>query len=357
MTTSMEVEVRAELLDCMQANLALLADWTHGPGTHLALGTELRFATMPVRGLPSVEPGLEDHLLAARRWLGLAVAGSWKAGGYDDLCRGHGLVYVVADAFDLPWVPYYMQRHMEHSFLLDSRDGFVVHDAYHTDTEWGPARPGRWELAPSQLADAVRNGARVFRFEAVDPPVDPVPRLVPAPQGALDAYVRAYRDHPNRSEALDRLTLETWLLARSRRLHATRCAPSDEIDQHVRQWELLAEQTYLAWRRVVRGRPEPTGVLPRLTELLEADQVVFGGLRPAVAAVVAGVLGVDAAEVLAGTPFPVFPSFSSFRLIDIVERLESEFAVEFDGDDLVPEHLHHLDDLCRLVARSQGDKS
>ncbi|MFC6093989.1 acyl carrier protein [Saccharothrix lopnurensis] len=356
MTAPTDVVVRAELLDCVQANLALLADRAHGAGRHLALGARLRFAPVPgPDGLPTVERTLDEHLLDARRLLGLAVAGTWRAATSADLLRGHDLVYVVADAFHLPWVPYHGHEHMDHSFLVEAGPtGFVVHDAYHNDTEWGSARPDRRELSAAELSAALPDGARVFRLDPVDPPAGVRPRQDHAGPEVVDAYVRAYREHPDRVAGLRRLTLETWLLARSRRLHAACHEEPAVFEEHVRRWEALAEQTYLAYRRVARGRAEPPGVLPRLADLLAADRVVFDGLRREVAAVVARVLGVDPVEVLRGEPFPGFPSFSSFRVVDIVERLESALGVEFDAEDLVPEHLHRLDDLCRLVSRSSG---
>ncbi|WP_053720135.1 hypothetical protein [Saccharothrix sp. NRRL B-16348] len=356
MTASTGTVVRAELLDCVQANLALLADRRHGPGRHLALGARLRFAPVPgPNGLPTVERALDDHLRDARHLLGLAVVDRWHATTSADLPRGHDLVYVVADAFHLPWVPYRGHKHMDHSFLVEPGPaGCTVHDAYHNDTQWGPARPGRWELTAAELSAAVPDGARVFRLEPVDRPADVRPRQHHAEPDVVDAYARAYREHPDRVAALDRLTLETWLLARSRRLHAACHDEPAAFEEHVRQWEALAEQTYLAYRRVARGRPEPPGVLPRLVDLLAADRVVFDGLRREIAAVVARVLNVEPAEVLGGEPFPSFPSFSSFRVVDIVERLESALGVEFDADDLVPENLHRLDDLCRLVSRASG---
>ena len=57
--------VRAELLDCVQSNLAVLADRHHGPGSHLALGAVLRFTPRPgPDGLPTVEPSADSQLAA-----------------------------------------------------------------------------------------------------------------------------------------------------------------------------------------------------------------------------------------------------------------------------------------------------
>jgi acyl carrier protein len=188
-------------------------------------------------------------------------------------------------------------------------------------------------------------------------------------------YVSGYAQHPDRAHALDRLTLETWLLARSRRLHANFLAwhgdsAGPAIDEHLRQWDLLAERTYLALRRVQSDRAEPDGVLPRLATLLAADEHVFhhsateprehhpapvdrldgAAHRAVVAEVVAGVLGTEPARLLDTPALTEMSAFNSFRVVEIVEALEHRLGIEFDPDDLVPEHLHHLDDLCRLVA-------
>lgn len=125
------------------------------------------------------------------------------------------------------------------------------------------------------------------------------------------------------------------------------------------------------FRRVVRGRGEPAGVVRRLGELLDADREAFGGLvatprkpttvhsgavgdeslRRSVASVVSAVLGVPDARLLDGAEFTALPRFSSFRLVEIIERLEGELGVELDPADLVPENLHRVDDLCRIVRR------
>ncbi|GAB3677991.1 acyl carrier protein [Saccharopolyspora tripterygii] len=340
--------VRSELLDCVQANLAVLADHHHGPGAHLNLGAELR---MSWRGdeLPTVEPELERHLADARRLLGLDPSGDEVVVDepLTERVRPGQVAYVVADAFELPWVPYFGQRHMEHSFLLGP-DG-TVHDAYDNDTPWGPAAPGTWHHPGLRLAGP----ARVLHFDPV-PIADPVPTVADVD---VAQYLRAYKTHADRVAALERLTLETWLLRRSRALHAAfrehRGEPEPAaVAEHLQGWNALVEQTYLAARRVARGRPEPSGVLERMRSLLATDRTVFAAdgdyWRQAVASEVAAVLEVDAQHLLDGMPFSSSPRFSSFRLVEIVERLESELGADIDADDLIPENLHRLDDLCRV---------
>jgi acyl carrier protein len=43
------------------------------------------------------------------------------------------------------------------------------------------------------------------------------------------------------------------------------------------------------------------------------------------------------------------PGFNSFQVVEIVEALEERLGVEFAAEDLLPENLHRIDDLCRLA--------
>ncbi|MBT2383361.1 phosphopantetheine-binding protein [Streptomyces sp. ISL-11] len=351
----------AELLDCLQTNLALLADRLHGPGTSLRLGAPLRLRTRTGdHGLPTVEPTLDQHTADACTLLGLAVAEHRTAG---PAAFGTGRpVYVVADAFHLPWVPYFGQKHIEHSFVAEATDGGVtISDAYHNETPWGPARPLTRAYRADELAailEGVPGGFEIIEFAPAPLGPAPDPAVGFGPRDAED-YVRAYAGHPDRAAALDRFTLETWLLARSRRLHAAFLEARDggvstAVHQHLATWNALVEHAYLAFRRVSRGHAEPPGLLMRAAALLRADVTLFarpageGDVRDAVRATVAAVLDVPAPR-LETEPLTAIPSFGSFRMVEIVERLEKDFAVEFDAGDLVPEKLHSLDSLCALV--------
>ncbi|WP_046728620.1 hypothetical protein [Streptomyces humi] len=419
-----------ELFDCLQVNLAVLADEWHGAGTHLRLGATLRFAPEAGDdGLPTVARTVEQHLADARSALGIAVRALHRTPATPGIPLDGGC-YVVSDAYHLPWVPYFRQRHMAHSFLAeaDGVGGVRVVDGYHNETRWGSARPGLWTLPADEFGAAVSGptvpgpslvgptvpgpslvgptvpgpslvGPTVPGPSLVGPAVpgpavpgpavagpDLVAELAPAPLGAaaaavslagpeaVDAYVDAYARHPDRSAALDRLTLETWFLARSRKLHGAFRAefgppPDSSVDAHLRAWDSLTEQTYLAARRVERGRAEPPAPLLRLREQLHADSVVFGDvpaaadgtgrdagadaeLRGTVAGVAAAVLGTGVEPLLAGRLLSEVPRFSSFRIVEIVERLEDELHFEFDAEDLVPENLHDIDAICAIVRRS-----
>lgn len=387
--TAPPADLCADLLDCLQVNLAWLARAEYGVSP-LVLGARLEFAPRdagPGR-LPTVEPATGTHLERSAGALGLSLTESRTLPpGTAALPAGPGTLYVVADAYHLPWVPYHGHAHMDHSFLLD-RDAAgrpVVRDGYHNDTPYGPARPGSWTLTEEELAQALPDGARFHRTSRAGAPQEAT-AVVAATAAAVESYVRAYREHPDREEALARLTLETWLLARARRLHAAHRAAAGDVApavaQHLTAWGKLAEHTFLAHRRVQRGRPEPAGPLEGLAALLHADSQVFtapypareGGapaagdvaaagtglpdpdaVRRAVAEEAAAVLRVPAAELLAGRPLTGIPGFGSFRMVDIVERVEERLGIEFDADDLVPEHLHDLDGLCRITARAHRE--
>ncbi|MEU0884344.1 acyl carrier protein [Lentzea sp. NPDC005914] len=251
-------------LDCVLVNLAVLADLHHGRDSHLALGERLRFEPRhdEETGLPTVEPTTRTRFADARSLLGITLEPT------GDLVDSTSPVFVLADAHDLPWTPYHRRQHMEHSFLVvTGPDGARVVDAYHNDTPWGPARPGEW---PLPALENVRFNA--FRTR---------PRTPAAPDarqetGDADEYVNAYREHEDQRLAVTRLTLETWLLTRSRSLHARWLAhhelpAAERFAEHAARWRRFAEEVYIALRRVERGRAQPSGLHDRLAALLHAD--------------------------------------------------------------------------------------
>ncbi|MGW3953929.1 acyl carrier protein [Streptomyces sp. NPDC004752] len=359
------------LFDCVQVNLAAVAERWHGPGTGLRLGALLRFApSSGPDGLPTVESGPSVQFELAERALGLVVRPSRHV-RIEDLTPGEGC-FVLADAYHLPWVPYHGRQHIEHSFVLVAGDAetFTVEDHYDNETPWGSARPGTWRLS-RDLLPHLPDCTLAVELSPGTLPKDPGPRLETA--AAALTYAHAYAEHPDRAAALRQLTLETWLLARSRALHAAYRArhgrAEPRVADHVDAWRALAEHTFLASRRIARGRPEPAGLTDRLARLLRADTEVFGGPsagpepaapvtghgleadRRAVAATVADVLGTDPSVLLSGTRLPDVPAFSSFRLAELIDRLEDELGIEFDGDDLTPENFEDVDAVCRIAQR------
>ncbi|MEU3854005.1 acyl carrier protein [Streptomyces sp. NPDC029554] len=366
--------IRTGLLDCVQANLAVLADHFHGPGTHLRLGSRLDLPVRPLPdGLPTADPALETRLASDAPLAGLIAVRRARLAPADllaEAARHTGVHYVVADSFHLPWLPYHGKAHMDHSFLLAAGpSGWHVTDAYRIETRWGAAVPGEHVLSARELSGFA--SAELVTFVAAAP--------VPAPPTVAardpEPYLTAYAEWPDRLRALEQLAAETWLLARARKLHAAyraqcagRSTETDAERAHLAAWDRLVEHTYLAHRRVARGRAEPSGTVDRLRELLAADQQVFTllpepvplpesgeghpadpELRRRITRIVADVLGVTAQDLASGAALDSFASFTSFRLVEIVERVEGELGRELAADELVPERLRRIDDLCRLA--------
>lgn len=381
----------APALDCVQTGLAALADHHHGEGTHLALGARLGFATSAVPGRPpTVEVPVERHLALAGELAGLRVAqrrDRLDGSGLRRFAGEAGLLYVLADAFDMAWTPYGGQVHMEHSFLLlPADDRYLVVDAYHNETEWGVARPGVWRLSTADLDASLGGGVSAMVVTAAPRPVvDPVALLagnasaMAAARPEVVRYVAAVRagidgtDHSAaRRAAVDQLVLDVWLLSRSRQLHAIWLAAVRGFPATVpatahaqaREWQRLASQSYLGMRRARQGAAIPPSVVQRLEELLHSDVDLAARLaaatapdaeiREAVAHAVRLVLRLDTVDAEPSRPLRSLPNFNSFRLVDIIERIESRLGVELDAEDLTLEALHDVDSLSRLFARAVG---
>src|SRR2546423_7302854 len=177
-------DLTAPALDCVQTGLAALADRHHGAGAHLVLGARLGFPVSTVPGRPpTVEVPVEQRLAEAWELAGLRVAerrDGLDGPGLRRFAAEAGTLYVIADAFTMPWTPYRGQRHLEHSFVL--APGCTVVDPYHNETQWGMARPGVWRLSDAELDAAVGIGVSALVIAA-----EPLPELDPAAGLARDA--------------------------------------------------------------------------------------------------------------------------------------------------------------------------
>jgi len=315
--------LRAELMDCLQVNLAILADRHHGPGTHLALGAEL-----------GRESTLDSRLGQAARLLGLQTVKRHDDADLRDRATEQPQ-YAVADAFDLSWVPYAGHQHMDHSFLFrDDGDACEIVDGYHNGTPWGDARPGVWRVPWGELPRAT-----VVELAFGD---------LPEPQAIAPLVLDVDATAEAMCADVERMVLDIWLLARSRGLHAA-WLDSASFAEHVQEWNSLAAHSYVAMRRVLRGGALVPSVPGELKRLLQED-VDLTLVRTVVAAELSAVLEV---RVHSGrTPLREFPGFSSFRLVDVIERVEARLGREVEPDALTPDSLRDLDSLCGLFARS-----
>lgn len=350
--------VRADALDCVQANLAVVADRLGGAGAYLALGAPLRFETeQGADGVPKVAASLDHRLAVADDLLGLCV--EERRDGVDGpalraLVAEHGPVFVVADAFGLPWTALAGRQHAEHTFILSTPDTVV--DAYHDDTAWGACRPGTWRVPAAEL-DAAVPSATALRLAAgpVTSPGDVLranAHSLAVAGPAIDAYLAASRPDPAG------LVLDIWLLARSRLLHAAWLAwsgrPTEEMAERARAWQTLASTSYVVLRRATTG--PPASVLDGMRELLHADAEVAarlagdGGIRAALLDVVGEVLRIDGGSVN-GAALRDLPNYNSLRLVEIVERAEERLGVRLDDTDLTPQALRDVDSLCAAFER------
>ncbi|MGY1496682.1 acyl carrier protein [Streptomyces sp. QTS52] len=384
-------------LDCIQVNAAVLADTAHGPGTHLELGARLRFAPhVPGGGrLPTVEQPPADQIERMGRPLGLALdAGRPVTEGralMDLLPEDGSPLYVVGDAYCMPWLPYHGHQHMDHSVLLrgvDGGAGVEAVDAYDNETPYGRAEPVVCAFERAEAA-ALFDGSpslpvTVRPTRPADRPVettlaDNAREAVRLLAGdAPERYAAAFRDHPDQQEACTTLLLESWLLHRSRRLHAAWAArhlPGSArarfADDQADAWDALAGQCYLAARRAQRGRPVPPQIHSTFAELLRADAqgaadalhtgpgdtMPYGPaqVRETVVSTVADVLDADPALVAATDDLSELDGFASYQMVETVERLENAYDVEFAPADLEPAVLRRVDGLVDLVLRTAGE--
>ncbi|MDG4795552.1 phosphopantetheine-binding protein [Micromonospora sp. WMMD1082] len=75
-------------------------------------------------------------------------------------------------------------------------------------------------------------------------------------------------------------------------------------------------------------------------------------VRTAVTEVTAEVLGVDPAILHATPTLTDLPTFNSFRIVEVVERVEERLDVEVDPAELTPDNLTRMDNLTALFERT-----
>lgn len=381
--------VRAEALDCLQTSMALIADHAYGEGSHLVLGCSWQLGTGQNEGLTSVQRPLTHRLREASKLLGLRTRGQWTSAdgpAVRRLLTGQGPLYIVADAHDLPWLPYAGHQHMEHGFLLQAEaDGWLVVDAYHNDTAWGPARPGTWILTTSGLDRALANGVSVTDLRpAVTPPAvhaetaiaeNAARAAASAPE--IDRYVTAVRAQLDQPGAPEQLVLDIWLLGREQALYATWLSERTQQSQagaaaqdRTAAWRQLAAQSYVALRRTQRGAPIPDTLLDDLLEQLHADRAAaadlasvtgtqestepprpWGGhdVRGTVVGELSTVLGVDGQVIEAVAVLRDVPGFNSFRLVEAIDRIEARLGTQLPGR-ISARDLHDVTALCNMFA-------
>ncbi|GAA0467629.1 hypothetical protein Ade02nite_88400 [Paractinoplanes deccanensis] len=271
----------AELLDCYDDNLQVLA---RHAGAADVRGPFFRDWGFTAEGPEFSREPVERRL---REDTGLTVAWHPPLPSAVEACAAllaEGRpVLAMGDAYDMPWLPYAGHAHMTHSFVVDAIDGGTagIADAYHNDTAWGSARPGRTEIDTARLAGLLGADARIATLEPAGPamPLDPA-EVMRANAEALD--VSALRDYADRIRRLDdrpgteELALACWLGVRSRTRYGRWLAALAERDpavapvadrfrdEVVPAWRRASERAYIARQRAERGRAVPAGAFDAL---------------------------------------------------------------------------------------------
>ncbi|MFD6640330.1 acyl carrier protein [Micromonospora chalcea] len=387
--------LHATALDCLQTSFALLADYANGSGSHLALGARYGFRTRDQDALISVEATSDDRAAEAVDLLGLRVEGRWMqldGPQVRRLCAPGQPLYVTADAYDLPWCPYHGHEHMRHSFLVTDAgpDQVTVVDAYHNDTAWGPARPGVWRLPTATFDAALGGGAHTLAVTAHPAPAIDVPAML------AGNAARARRARPEIARYLDRtgaaldtvaglhrFVLDVWLLARARDLHerwlaAVRPEAVAALAGQAARWQQLATRSYVALRRAQAGRPAAPELVDALGALISdhlaalesiaepaatpghdavppaPDPAGGDGVRAAVLGALGDTLDLDGSTLRTTDVLRELPGFDSFRLVDVIDRVERRLGVEVPATALSAADLRDVGSLCAMFGAATG---
>jgi hypothetical protein len=291
-------------LDCVSDNVALLLAHAGVADVRTPFALDWRFDLRErADGLPRLDlpPAGLPELLAERtgftlEWQPVGPLATAVAEWREALAAGEP-VLVVGDAFDLPWVPYHGHKHLDHGFVLEGLEDGVAHivDAYDNVTQWGRAEPLATTVLVDDLTAALEGGRWTLLTQVGDPtPLDVAERLAENAAAILEAerdgsyrrFVEAHREPDERT--LDNLTLQTWLLARNRSLHARWLADQEGLGdlaerfetQVVAPWRRAAETAYMALRRVSAGRQPPPAAFQAAEAAVAAEPALAAELLP-----------------------------------------------------------------------------
>lgn len=302
--------IDAAYLDCVSDDLALLLAARDVSDVRTPFAQDWRFDLVEREDDPprvDLPPARQDELLGQRTgwrpcWRPITCVESDLPLWQRELGSGSP-VLLIGDAFYLPWLPYEGHEHMDHGFVLvafsaaredrgeTAASGLTAHvvDPYDNVTEWGAAKPMVTRIAIGDLSPALAGG----RW-AVLVPVRPTEPIRPAVQIAANAtailtsadlglYQRFAECHQQAGLAgLQSLSLQTWLLARNRALHARWLAalPPAVIgpslaDRFLTEvcggWQRAMEMAYIALRRVRSGRMAPPAAFAAVLSAAHAE--------------------------------------------------------------------------------------
>jgi hypothetical protein len=304
-------DVDSAYLDCLNDNLAVLLDYLGVTDIRTPFACQWYFDFDPSAHdrRPILESfPVEDFI---RQHTGCSIKKSqFERGRAVETCselvqRGQP-VLVFGDAFLMPWLPYFGQEHMEHSFIVDgiSADQQVLHivDAYYNRTEWGTATPTATYLPVMGLEPIIHNvesphGGAFWTMQQ-DGPAHAVDFLALLQRnaeqmgmqardaGPLSRFCQHYAEAIRDASAIKEFTLACWLVARARGYHhlwlsdVASTHPNlfdptfvDRFSQDVvAPWQRVSEFAYILFRRVSQGRTPPDTCFRMLAETIQPNE-------------------------------------------------------------------------------------
>lgn len=296
-----------DLLDCLAVNLAVLLAWHGTADVRTPFAARWRFRLRrdgTADGRPDLPArDLADDLRQLAGWelcWQPAASLASEVPAWAAACDAGWPVLVVADSLDMPWIPYAGHEHMEHSFIVAGVDGsrLTITDGYTNATEWGAAEPVTATVGRAEIAGLLAGTGRwsVPR---------PAGRRVAAPTPTATTVARFLRDNADEIRAayaarrydtflrwaaaqahagdLAPVALDSWLLARSRRLHARWLDSSaaawvpaevrlDFAASVAEAWTRAAQMCYIGLRRTRSGRAVPPALTECLYQACSAEQ-------------------------------------------------------------------------------------
>ncbi len=306
-----------DLLDCLAVNLAVLLAWHGAADLRTPFAARWRFR---LRGdgaggsrldLPPQDLAQDLRELAGweLRWQPAADLAS-ELPAWAVACDEGQPVLVVADAFDMPWIPYAGHEHMEHSFIVARVDGdcLTITDGYANATEWGAAQPVTATVGRAEIAGLL---AGAGRWSVPRPAGSPAAGSADCPLAAT-TIAQLVRDNANEITAareagcydsflrgaaalaqagdLAPVAVDSWLLARSRGLHARWLDSSaaawvpakvrlDFAANVATAWTRAAQMSYIGLRRARSGRAVPPALSECLRRACAAEQDLALAMR------------------------------------------------------------------------------
>lgn len=216
-------------------------------------------------------------------------------------------VLLFGDTYHMPWLPYYEQEHIKHSFLIDGVNYATqtVHiiDAYMNHTAWGLASPTETTLSFMALHEAILalddpDAYCLFTLELAEKPVPSNTRVLLQQNArqilhhiqdntSLLRFNDYYRQHVTDVAAIKQFTLSCWSIARSRALHQLWLADIGRSNPEIldpafavsfqheisQPWQQVSEFAYILLRRVNLGRRAPESCFQTIEETLAPHEI------------------------------------------------------------------------------------